>query len=105
MKIIIAILSIMLTGCLHINLPAPVVEVTNSCYVPKPFPKPKLPVINYVVQGIDDCTYYLCLTENEADNANKRETLLIEYANTITEQYIDIMEECNSAEDNGTNEN
>lgn len=72
------------------KVPEQTIEVVNACYMPEPFVKPKLVTVKYV-----NVFEYKCFVDSEQeDNARKREILLIEYANNITDLYNDAKRRC-----------
>lgn len=79
------LLALFLISCVSVD-PEPIV-IERNCIMPEPYEKPKLTKVKYLKQGEEGCTYFRCLTEEEAKNASKREATLTSFANSLLELY------------------
>ena len=88
--IAIIVLFLIVAACIP-EIPAPVVEVVNECYVPELIPKSKLPTVKYII--VDE---YKCFADSEQEeNAKKREAFLKMDSNNCRDQYEDVRLRCN----------
>ena len=73
------------------KVPDQVVEEVRACYIPEPYPKPKLPTVEYITVG-----EFKCFADSEQEqNAVKREVYKTEYCNNMLDLYNDARERCN----------
>ncbi len=93
MSILFSACCFLLYGCLGSTIPQTVV-VEKKCIMPEMFPKSKLSKVKYVKEGENGCTYYRCLTEEEAQNAVNRESALRRDCNSCRDLYNDNRDRC-----------